>query len=173
MRDAHIITNNWNWLWPPVTHSLSSMHPFVTEKGCQSASYWLSDSLGLSGGRFCPSWQPGAARVHLICSLTAWGCQDAHNGLCDSLGWQGGDFAFSASFLILNEIMRPGRGLLRDCKTLDNLREPSFKALPARYWAITQHRGHGDLLCQAAAHRRGYQVPQEAHALRWRDHQDK
>ena len=60
----------------------------------------------------------------------------------------------------------PGRGLLRDCKTLDNLREPSFKALPARYWAITQHRGHGDLLCQAAAHRRGYQVPQEAHALR-------
>ena len=26
----------------------------------------------------------------------------------NSLGWQGGDFAFSASFLILNEIMRPG-----------------------------------------------------------------
>ena len=48
--------------------------------------------------------------MYLIYSLTAWGCQGAHNGLCDSLGWQGGDFAFSASFLILNEIMRPGGG---------------------------------------------------------------
>ena len=28
----------------------------------------------------------------------------------NSLGWQGGDFAFSASFLILNEIMRSGVG---------------------------------------------------------------
>ena len=52
-----------------------------------------------------------ADRVHFICSLTAWGCQGAHNGPCDSLGWQGGDFAFSASFLILNEIMPPGRGM--------------------------------------------------------------
>ena len=45
------------------------------------------------------------------------GCQSASylhiidNGLCGSLGWQGGDFAFSASFLILNEIMRPGTTL--------------------------------------------------------------
>ena len=46
--------------------------------------------------------------MYLICSPTAWGCQGVHNGLCDSLGWQGGDFAFSASFLILNEIMPPG-----------------------------------------------------------------
>ena len=61
--------------------------------GCQSVSYLLSDSLG-------------AARVNIMCTLTAWGCQGAHIGLCDSLGWQGGDFAFSASFLILNEIMR-------------------------------------------------------------------
>ena len=76
--------------------------------GCQSASYWLSSSLGLSGRRFRTFWQPGAARVYHIESLTAWGCQGAHNGPCDSLGWQGGDFAFSASFLILNEIMRPG-----------------------------------------------------------------
>ena len=53
-------------------------------------------------------WQPGAGRLCLICSLTAWGCQSGHNGPCDSLGWQGGDFAFSASFWILNEIMRPG-----------------------------------------------------------------
>ena len=56
-----------------------------------------------------------AARVHLICSLTAWGCQGAHNGPCDSLGWQGGHFAFSASFLILNEIMPPGMAC---CKTI-------------------------------------------------------
>ena len=42
------------------------------------------------------------------------GCQGAHNGLCDSLGWQVGDFTSFASFLILNEIMRPGR----DCETL-------------------------------------------------------
>ena len=76
--------------------------------GYQSASYWLSDNFGLPGGRFCPFWQPGAARVYLICSQTAWGCQGAHNWLCDSLGWQGGDFAFPASFLILNEIMCPG-----------------------------------------------------------------
>ena len=40
--------------------------------------------------------------------LTAWGCQGATSLHSDSLGWQGGDFAFSASFLILNEIMRPG-----------------------------------------------------------------
>ena len=40
--------------------------------------------------------------------LTALGCQGVHNGLCDSLGWQGGDFAFSASFLILNENTRAG-----------------------------------------------------------------
>ena len=45
--------------------------------------------------------------------MTAWGCQGAHNGLCNSLGWQGGDFAFSASFLILNEIMLAG-GRLAD-----------------------------------------------------------
>ena len=66
-------------------------------------------------------WQPGAGRLCLIFSLTAWGCQSGHNGPCDSLGWQGGhygpcdslgwqsgDFALSASFWILNEIMRPG-----------------------------------------------------------------
>ena len=46
--------------------------------------------------------------MYLICFLTAWSCQGAHNGPCDSLGWQRGDFAFSASFLILNEIMPPG-----------------------------------------------------------------
>ena len=40
-------------------------------------------------------------------SLTAWGCQGTQKELCDSLGWQGGDFAYSASFLILNEIMPP------------------------------------------------------------------
>ena len=44
----------------------------------------------------------------LICSLKAWGCQGTYNGLCDSLGWQGGDFTYSASFLILNEIMPLG-----------------------------------------------------------------
>ena len=98
---------------PPVAHNHSALYPFVTEEGCQSASYWLSDSLGLPGGRFWPLWQPGAGRVYHICSLTAWGCQGAHNGLCDSLGWQGGDFAFSASFLILNEIMQPGAGRRR------------------------------------------------------------
>ena len=38
-----------------------------------------------------------------------WGCQGAHTGLCDSLDWQGEDFAYSASFLIFNEIMLPGR----------------------------------------------------------------
>ena len=68
-----------------------------------------SYSLGLPGGIFCPIWQPGAARVCLICSVTAWGCQGTQNGLCDSLGWQDGDFAFSASFLILNKIMLPGK----------------------------------------------------------------
>ena len=71
----------------------------------------IIDSLiawGYQGGDFVPSDSLGAARVHRICSLTAWGCQDAYNGPCDSLGWQGGDFAFSASFLILNEIMPPG-----------------------------------------------------------------
>ena len=77
--------------------------------GCQSTFYWLFDNFGLPWGRFCPYWQPGAARVHLFCSVTAWGCQGAHNGLCDSLGWQGADFAFSASFLILNKIMPSGR----------------------------------------------------------------
>ena len=85
--------------------------------GCQRASYWLSNSLGLSGGRFCPFWQPGAAGVYHIYSLTAWGWQGAHNGLCDSQGWQGGDFAFSASFLILNEIMPPGPVLVRQSGT--------------------------------------------------------
>ena len=44
----------------------------------------------------------------LLSSYLHWGSQGAHNGLCDSLGWQGGNFAFSASFLILNEIMPPG-----------------------------------------------------------------
>ena len=69
------------------------------------ASFWLSDSFGLLGRRFCPFWQPGAASMYLICYLTAWDCQGAHNGHSDSRGWWGGDFAFSASFLILNEIM--------------------------------------------------------------------
>ena len=49
--------------------------------------------------------------MYVMCPLKAWGCQGAHNGLCDSLGWQGGDFAFSASFLILNEIMPTGDGI--------------------------------------------------------------
>ena len=95
------------FFYPPVAHSYSVLYLFVTAEGCQSASFWLSDSLGLLGRRFCPFWQPGAARVYLICSLTAWGCQGAHNGLCDSLGWQVGDFAFLAKFLILNKIMPP------------------------------------------------------------------
>ena len=67
----------------------------------------LFDSLiawGCQGGDYAP----GAARVYLICSLAASGWQGGHYGPCDSLGWQSGDFAFSASFLILNEIMRPG-----------------------------------------------------------------
>ena len=65
-------------------------------------------ALGYQGGDFAPIDSLGLPECIFFCSVTAWGCQGAHNGLCDSLGWQGGDFAFSASFLILNEIMRPG-----------------------------------------------------------------
>ena len=50
--------------------------------------------------------------VHIMDPVIAWGWQGAHNGPCDSLGWQGGDFAFSASFLILNEIMPPAAGVI-------------------------------------------------------------
>ena len=100
-----------------------------------------SDSFALPEKWFCPFWQHGAARVHLICSLTAWGCQGGHNGLCDSLGWKGGDFAFSASFLILNENTRP-RPPHPQCRSCRRTRSSS-RALAAdlrRYLSSSQGR---------------------------------
>ena len=68
--------------------------------------------------------------------LTAWGWQGAHNGLCDSLGWQGGDFALTASFWILNEIMRPGPGWVR-CREIISLFVVWLAGL-----GMTGHAGH-------------------------------
>ena len=106
---------------------------------CQSASYWLSDSLGLSGGRFCPLWQLWAARVHLTYSVTAWGFQGAHNGPCNSLGWQGGNHAFSTSFLILNEIMHPA--LAKSAFLVRNFLQCRHNAWPQQRAARSERSG--------------------------------